>query len=420
LAESESADTGTQARAYVESRVKFLEAHIGADAGAGAAKKNVSKTSYKQSSGNYNEEDDFNLGVVPKLQNSFVPAGGHAKRKNTEDEEDDGKKKKKRTHVQEYDDTKKKSKSLVFKRGDVGQSVSTLVKEFRKVMEPNTAINLKEKKNNAIKDFVSVSGSLGVTHFFIFSSTNVGSYLKIGTVPHGPTITFRILDFSLCKDVRNIQSNPYSPSLEFKTDPILILSGFNQGEDDQKYFLTKTCLKEAFPSVNVNTIKIDECKRAVLFHFDKETERIQFRHYVITSSTTGVSEPIKSIFKGKDLDKGELGKYNDISEYILQENENNQTNMQDEESTFQVEGKNTTYKKAVKLVEIGPRMDLLLIKVEEKLCSGIVWYHRYIHKTPEEIEEQRKKVEQKRKLKELRKKEQELNVQKKKRFERRK
>jgi len=40
-------------------------------------------------------------------------------------------------------------------------------------------------------------------------------------------------------------------------------------------------------------------------------------------------------------------------------------------------------------------MDLLLIKVEEKLCSGLVWYHRYINKTPEEIEEQKKILEQK-------------------------
>lgn len=99
LAESESADTGTQARAYVESRVKFLESHIGAD--TGAARKNVTKSTYKQQGGNYNEEDDFNLGTVPKLQSSFVPAG-HAKRKNGNEEEEVGKKKKKKT--QDSDD----------------------------------------------------------------------------------------------------------------------------------------------------------------------------------------------------------------------------------------------------------------------------------------------------------------------------
>jgi len=292
---------------------------------------------------------------------------------------------------------KKKAKSLVFKRGEVGQSIKTLVKEFRQVMEPNTAIHLKERKGNSIKDFVSVSGSLGVTHFFIFSTTEVGSYLKIGTVPHGPTITFRILEFSLSKDIKHIQSNPYSISYEHMTEPILVLSGFSNDEDDKKYSLTKTCIKESFPSVNVNTIKLENCKRVVLFHFDKETERIRFRHYLITTTTTGVSQPIKSLFEGKN--NGDLGSYKDISEYILEENFDGMQDVQENEETFQVEKKNITFQKAIKLVEIGPRMDLLLIKVEEKLCSGLVWYHRYINKTPEEIEEQKKILEQKKKIK---------------------
>jgi len=36
-------------------------------------------------------------------------------------------------------------------------------------------------------------------------------------------------------------------------------------------------------------------------------------------------------------------------------------------------------------------MELLLVKIEENLCTGTVWYHRYVNKTPEEIEEQKKK-----------------------------
>jgi len=289
--------------------------------------------------------------------------------------------------VEEED--KKTAKSLVFKRGECSQSLRVLVKEFRRTMEPNTAIHLKEKKSNTIKDFVSISGSLGVTHFFIFSSTDVGSYMRIGTVPHGPTVTFRILEYCLGKDVRNIQDNPYSPSYEFNTEPILVLSGFSN-DDDKKYELTKTCLKESFPSVNVNTIKIENCKRVVLFQFDKETERIHFRHYLITTKTTGVNKSIKNLFDGKF--NNNLAKYNDISEFILEESNQDINNLEEtEESTFQLEQKNMTVQKSIRLIELGPRMELLLIKVEERLCSGIVWYHRYIKKTPEEIEDQKKR-----------------------------
>jgi len=294
----------------------------------------------------------------------------------------------------------------------MGTTLKILVKEFRKVMEPNTAIHLKEKKKNTLKDFVHVSGPIGVTHFFIFSSTDVGSYLKIGTVPHGPTLTFRILEYSLCKDVKALQTNPISPSFEFMTDPIIVLSGFSNDEEDRKYNLTKTCLKEAFPSVNVNSTKIENCKRVVLFKFDKETERIHFRHYLVTTKTYGVTPKVKTLFKGKNLE--ELGKYKDISEFILESEKEDNDELEEIENTISLDQENNTTQKVIRLVELGPRMDLLLIKIEEKLCSGIVWYHRYVKKTPEELEKQQKIVEQRRILKEKRRKEQLENVQKKK------
>lgn len=39
-----------------------------------------------------------------------------------------------------------------------------------------------------------------------------------------------------------------------------------------------------------------------------------------------------------------------------------------------------------RLVEIGPRLTLKLLKVEEGICDGEVLHHAYITKTPEEIE----------------------------------
>lgn len=39
---------------------------------------------------------------------------------------------------------------------------------------------------------------------------------------------------------------------------------------------------------------------------------------------------------------------------------------------------------AIRLVELGPRMRLQLIKIEEGLVDGEVLYHQYIQKTEEE------------------------------------
>jgi ribosome biogenesis protein SSF1/2 len=68
---------------------------------------------------------------------------------------------------------------------------------------------------------------------------------------------------------------------------------------------------------------------------------------------------------------------------------------------------------AIRLTEIGPRMTLELVKIEDGLCDGEVLYHTYISKTAEEIAELRKRNIEKKRLKEERKREQEENVQRK-------
>lgn len=81
-------------------------------------------------------------------------------------------------------------------------------------------------------------------------------------------------------------------------------------------------------------------------------------------------------------------------------------------------GNEKVERRAVKLVELGPRMRLRLTKVEEGLCAGKVMWHEYIHKTKEEIKELEKTWEKRRKEKEVRRKEQRENVEKKKKAKR--
>lgn len=52
-------------------------------------------------------------------------------------------------------------------------------------------------------------------------------------------------------------------------------------------------------------------------------------------------------------------------------------------------------KSAVRLTELGPRLTLQLMKIEEGLLDGEVLYHDLIHKTEEEKLEIQKKREAK-------------------------
>jgi ribosome biogenesis protein SSF1/2 len=71
-------------------------------------------------------------------------------------------------------------------------------------------------------------------------------------------------------------------------------------------------------------------------------------------------------------------------------------------------------KRAVKLVELGPRMRLRLTKVEEDVCGGKVMWHEYITKSKAEVQDMEKKWAQRNKEKEERRRIQKENVEKKK------
>ena len=78
-------------------------------------------------------------------------------------------------------------------------------------MEPFTASGLKARPKNTIKDFVHVAGLLKVSHFCVFSKTNLGPYLKIARFPRGPTMSFRVTDYTLAREVVSLPfSNSYN------------------------------------------------------------------------------------------------------------------------------------------------------------------------------------------------------------------
>jgi len=83
-------------------------------------------------------------------------------------------------------------------------------------------------------------------------------------------------------------------------------------------------------------------------------------------------------------------------------------------------GRAAPQKRAIKLTELGPRLTLRLVKVEEGVCAGKVLWHEYLERTAEEERELDRVWERRRREKEERKKVQRENVARKKGEEKKK
>ncbi|GAM22085.1 hypothetical protein SAMD00019534_052600 [Acytostelium subglobosum LB1] len=294
---------------------------------------------------------------------------------------------------QEDDDMTGVSKSFVFRRGDCNKMIKQLVVDFRKVMEPNTAAKLKEMPTNTTKDFVNVASIYGVTHLVTFSNTDIGSYMSVGKSPKGPTITFKIAEYSLMADVNKAKLRPSSlGTAEYMTAPLVVLNNFSKGSPHIE--MMSTLLQNLFPSINVLTLQLSKCKRIVLFNFDKETNMVEFRHYKIKVAETGISKSVKRVIQSRMPDVSNMG---DISDYILGGTGESESDYEDaNDGKIDIDSKFLDTKrkktiqsnqKAIKLEEIGPRMSLDLVKVEDDLFKGGILYHKYVSKSEREIDE---------------------------------
>ncbi|PWA02928.1 hypothetical protein BB558_000924 [Smittium angustum] len=335
---------------------------------------------------------------------------------------------KKRTH--KVIENEKIPKSFVVRFGKVGSTVSELVRDIRRVMEPHTASKLRERKTNKLRDYLMVAGQYGVTQFVLFSQSAMGTNMKIATLPRGPTLTFRVKQYALSKDCRALLKNPKSLGSEFKTSPLLILNNFGANEERGVQFkLMTTVFQNMFPSIDPSTMHLADARRVVLLNYNEETENIEFRHYLITVNAVGVTKGIKKLLnqeytkndKSGSKKKAELKSFEDIGEYVLNEDYASDSEIEDNGESSVVlpqnyigRGNRKSEQRSVKLVEIGPRMELELVKVEDGMCEGDVMYHKYIHKTEKEIKEMKLKKQKMLTEKALRKKKQEENVEKKK------
>lgn len=329
-----------------------------------------------------------------------------------------GKRKKKKTHQDPTEaEINKIPHSFVMHRGNVGKYVLQLEMDLRHVMEPYTASNLKVNKKNVVKDFVHVAGPLGVTHLMMLSKTEIGTYLRFCRIPRGPTLTFKIQEYSLVRDVISLLKKPKTFGSQFKKPPLLVLNGFSTDSLSMK--LMTTMFQNLFPSINIQKVHLSEIRRCVLLNYNSDTKVIDFRHYNIQAAPIGISRGVKKLIQTKLPNMAQLS---DISDYVLRGGCGYGSESEGEEpadsrvtlpQNVPGRGNVKAQQSAIRLTELGPRMSLQLVKIEEGLCSGEVLFHEFVKKTPEEIREMKRHREEVRKLKEQRKKQQQENIKRK-------
>ena len=345
-----------------------------------------------------------------------------------------GKRKKTRTHLNKNapegahadGDAEKAAgnvpRSIVAKGGKVGPLVSELCKNLRQLMGPYTATKLRERKTNKLKDYTAVAVHLGVTHVLTLSQTKSNVILRIGKCPNGPTLHFRIKEYSLARQVLALQKRPHNASSAFTTPPLVVLNNFG-GEDNKNHVkLMRATLQNMLPAINVQTVHLSNCRRVVLFHYLKDKDIVEMRQYAIVAQPVGVSRAVKKILQSKIPN---LNKLSDISQFLAGEGMDGASDSEAEDENARVilpdkyhgRGNGAMQQSALKLKELGPRLSLELFKVEREVGEGDILYHKFEERTPAEAAAMKNKIEKEKMEKNQRRAEQEENVQRKRALE---
>ena len=334
----------------------------------------------------------------------------------------------------------------------MGKSVTTLVRDVRRIMEPNTATRLQEREKNKLRDYLTMAGPLGVSHMLIFNQSDAGINMRVLRCPRGPTVTFRVNKYSLVSDIMHSSRRPIAPGTEFTTPPLLVLNNF--GGEERHLKLLVSVFQNMFPPLHVHSMRLSQVRRVVLLNYNADTKTIDWRHYLISVRPVGVSRSVRRVIEGSTRPSSassgsvtghgsehkrhgralvNLGNATDIAEYVIRgsqaaggedtdtsEAESELEDMADPQNAVQLSqnyvgrGNAANAQRAVRLREIGPRMELRLVKVEEGLNGSSVLYHDYVHMSASDVAKQTRDITAKRQLAAERRAEQERNVERKK------
>jgi len=207
--------------------------------------------------------------------------------------------------------------------------------------------------------------------------------------------------------------------------------------------LVATTFQNLFPSIDVQKMHLSQARRVVILNYNNTSKTIDMRHYLIMVRAVGISKPVRNIVQGSRRKREnsllsissrstksslpDMSPNQDVSQYILHPNSDGDTSASEVESdTGTGNGTSSTRvllgsdylgrnnrkseQRAIKLVELGPRLELKLIKIEAGMCTGQVLHHEFVKKSKAEADELELSHVEKLKLKEERRAKQAADV----------
>ena len=239
--------------------------------------------------------------------------------------------------------------TMVISLGEVGSGVRELVSDMKKVLSPYSFAKLKALRKNKLKDFVSASGLVGAKMLLLFRSHLDKTTAALARFPHGPTMHFEVSRFCTMSDVHKSDNDGTATfNKKEKADPFLVLSGFGENDEDQAL---AAMFQGMFPSILVGALNLNTMKRVV--SISKENGVIKIRHYKVTKKDLQVNEGLDMILKGHIPD---LSDYQSVDDFVF-------------EKMKQSAGEKR--QTAVRLHEIGPRIDMVLKQTETEVFGGM-------------------------------------------------
>ncbi|VDO05683.1 unnamed protein product [Rodentolepis nana] len=259
--------------------------------------------------------------------------------------------------------------SFVFSRPGCGRLVKSLTLDIRQVFEPFTASQLRVSKRNVMKDFLTIAGPLHVSHILYFthpkpeklaakrrrylrnleerkkqklgadgSDRNEGKeekdnedsgeeesqdedgqtensgrqgggvYMHLIRTPSGPSITFRVSEYSLTRDIFTLVRKVFDIR-QYSTPPLLAMTGFGAGPGQippPHLRLLVDMFQNMLPSLNIQKLKVSSVRRVLLLSREVDTssedgegkELIYLRHYNIRLENRSISRALRRLGMG--------------------------------------------------------------------------------------------------------------------------
>lgn len=212
---------------------------------------------------------------------------------------------------------------------------------------------------------------------------------------------------------------------DFDEPPLLVMNQIKgEGKNAKAVQLVAETFRHSFPPLDITQTRLDTLKRLLLVHRDAQSGRFYLRHYAVKVQPAGLSRPVRKLITKRRVPK--LAKLDDVSQLVegggagVFSSDSEMDTAEFARVTLPQPVKSMKRGSAsnIKLVEVGPRLTLELVKILSGLCEGETLYHGVVEKSKEEAEENRKRIEAKRQLKRKRREEQEENVKRKKEVKR--